>query len=167
MNAQAKPPSKRAQRRCLTAAIIIVITGLAGCGKSSSSPEQEARSYISSKGHTINIGKVEVEHVAAMVTFSEIRKAAEKAHDDLDGFRQELFDREASKNLKHATFELSEGANGLKNQMITLIAYTRKPNYADVERLTTQGIAARRRWNAGVEEIWHIANESGAMTFKK
>jgi hypothetical protein len=166
MNAQAKPPPTRAQRRWLATAIIIVIAGLAGCGKSSSSPEQEARSYISSKGHTINTGKVEVEHVAALVSLGEIRKAAQKAHNDLDGFRRELFDREASEKLKHATLELSEGANGLKNEMSTLVGYTRKPNYAAVERMTAQRLAARRKWNAGVEEIWHIANESGAMTFK-
>src|SRR5262249_12234483 len=115
MNAHAKPPRRRAQRRCLAAATIIVIAGLAGCGKSSSSPEQEARAYISSKGHTVNTAKVEVEHVATLVALSEIGQAAQKAHNDIDGFRQELFDRKASEKLKHATLQLSEGANELNN----------------------------------------------------
>jgi hypothetical protein len=166
MNAQAKPPPTTAQRRCLTAAIIIVIAGLAGCGKSSSSPEQEARSYISSKGHAINTGRVDYEHVGALVGLGEIGKAAQQAHNQIDGFRRELFDKEASEKLKHATFELSEGANELKNAMGALVAYTRRPNPAAVERLTTHMQAARSKWNAGAEEIWHIANESGAMTLK-
>jgi hypothetical protein len=166
MKAQAKPPPTRARRRCLTAAIIIVIAGLAGCGNSSPSPEREAQSYISSRGHTINMGKVEAEHIVTLVSGNEIIKGAQKAHNDFDRLRHELFDREASKKLQHATFELSESAHELKNEMSTLIGYIRTPNYATVERLTKQREAARRRWNAAVEEIWHIANESGAMTFR-
>jgi hypothetical protein len=166
MKAQATPPPTRARRRYLAAASIIVIAGLAGCGNSSPSPEREARSYISSRGHTISVGKAEAEHVATLVSGSEIIQGAQKAYNDFDRLRHELFDREASKKLRHATFELSESANELKNEMILLIAYIRNSNYAAVERLTKQREAARRRWNAGVEEIWHIANESGAMTFR-
>lgn len=159
--------------------IVVIIVAAVSGGGSKSSPEKEARSYIASKSHTINIGRVDYEHVAALIgllgksgnesesVVNEIAKVAQEAHNEIDGFRQELFDSEASnEKLKSATLELSEGANELKNAMGAIVAYTGSPNPASLAHATTQMQAAKSKWNTGAEEVWNIAKESGAMTLK-
>lgn len=142
-----------------------------------SGAEKEAREYIAHKGHVINFGRVDYEHVATLIALSskspedtevvdEIAKVAQEAHDEIDGFRQELFETEAGGKLKEATFELSEGANELKNAMGAIVAYTGNPDPATLAHATTQLQTAKSKWNESVEEIWHIANEPGAITLK-
>jgi hypothetical protein len=146
------------------AIIIIVAVASSGSGKSGS-PEKEARSYISSKGHTINIGRVDYEHVALLIgllsksgtesetVINEIAKVAQEAHNEIDGLRSELFDSEASEKLKDATLELSAGANELKNAMGAIVAYTGNPNPATLAHATTQMQSAKSNWNTGVDDM--------------
>lgn len=158
--------------------LVIVIAVASGSGGKGSSPEKEAREYISQKSHVIDYGRVDYEHVEALVglaskagsesgtVIDELAKVAQEAHNEIDGFRQELFKPEGNKKLSEATFELSEGANELKNAMGGLVAYTGNPNPATLAHFSTQLEAAKGKWNEGVEAIWGIAKESGAMTLK-
>lgn len=102
----------------------------------------------------------------AGTVIDELAKVAQEAHNEIDGFRQELFKPDGDKKLSEATFVLSEGANELKNAMGGLVAYTGNPNPATLAHFSTQLESAKSTWNQGVEEIWHLANESGAMTLK-
>lgn len=157
---------------------IIVIVAAVSSGGSKSSPEKEAQSYISSKSHIINIGRVDYEHVAVLIglaskpggeseeVVNEIAKVAQEAHNEVDGIREELFDSEAGEKLKTATFELSEGANELKNAMGAIVAYTGNPNPASLAHATVQMQTAKSKWNTGVDEIWELAHEHGAMRLK-
>jgi hypothetical protein len=167
---------------CLAFIVIVVIIGIAvassGGGGKGASPEKEAREYIAQKSHVINYGRVDYEHVQALVllaskagneggtVINELAKVAQESHDQIDGFRQELFKTEGDKKLSEATFTLSEGANELKNAMGALVAYTGSPNPATLAHLTVQLQAAKGKWNEGAEGIWSIAKESGAMTLK-
>jgi hypothetical protein len=158
--------------------VVIIIAVAAGSGGKSASPEKEAQEYISQKSHTINIGRVDYEHVEALVGLAskagnetttvvdELAKVAQEAHNEIDGFRQELFKSGGNEKLSDATLQLSEGANELKNAMGAIVAYTGNPNPATLAHVSTQLETAKSKWNEGAEEIWHIANESGAMTLK-
>lgn len=92
----------------------------------------------------------------------EIAKAAQEGHDEIDGFRQELFDAEGGKKLSEATFALSEGANELKNAMGGLVAYSGNPNPATLAHFSVQMQAAQGKWNQAVDEVWEIAGEHDA-----
>jgi hypothetical protein len=169
---------------CLAAIVVVAIivaavAGGGGGGKgTSSSPEKEAREYISQKGHNINVGRVDYEHVALLVGLAskaggesttvvdELAKVAQEAHNEIDSFREELFKTDGNKKLQEATFELSEGANELKNAMGGLIAYTGNPNPATLAHFTIQLEAAKGKWNEGVDQIWTIAREHGAYRLK-
>jgi hypothetical protein len=166
----------------LVVVVIAVIAAIAGSGGSKSSnpadAQKEAREYITQKGHVINIGRVDYEHVFLLVglaskaggeggtVINELAKVAQESHDQIDGFREELFKTDGDKKLSEATLALSEGAGELKNAMGALVAYTGNPNPATLAHLTIQMEAAKGKWNEGAEAIWHIANESGAMTLK-
>ncbi len=166
-------------------ALIVVIGAIAGgsgksgpSGSSGSDARSEARKYISERGHVINLGRVDFEHVALLVgllsksggeseqVIDEIAKVAQESHDEIDGFREELFKTEGNEKLGEATLELSEGAGELKNAMGALVAYTGNPNPATLAHFSVQMEKAKEKWNAGVEEIWQIAQEQGAMTLK-
>ncbi len=150
-----------------------------GSGSSSGSTQAEARAYIHEKAHTINFGRVDYEHVKALVALltnagtegedtevlNEVAKVAQEAHDDIDNFRQELF-KSGEGKLSDATLQLSEGANELKNAMGALVAYTGNPNPATLAHFSTQLDAAKAKWNQGVDEIWEIAGEHGAYRLK-
>jgi pyrroloquinoline quinone (PQQ) biosynthesis protein C len=158
--------------------VVIVIAVASGSGGKGSSPEKEAREYISQKSHVINYGRVDYEHVEALVglatkagnesstVIDELAKVAQEAHNEIEGFRQELFKSGGNEKLSTATLELQEGANELKNAMGGLVAYTGNPNPATLAHFTTQLEAAKSKWNGGAEAIWGIAKESGAMTLK-
>jgi hypothetical protein len=175
---------------CLVAIVVVGIiiavaaSGGGGGSKSSSASsstggaQAEARAYIHEKEDTINLGRVDYEHVAALIVLlqhaggeseqvvDELAKVAQEAHDEIDGFRQELFKTEGNEKLKEATFELSEGANELKNAMGAMVAYTANPNPATLAHLSIQLEAAKGKWNEGVDEIWTIAGEHGAYRLK-
>jgi hypothetical protein len=166
----------------LAVLLLIAIAGTSGCGESESSnpatAEKEAREYISQKGHNINVGRVDYEHVALLVglaskaggesttVIDELAKVAQEAHNEIDSFREELFKTDGNRKLKEATFELSEGANELKNAMGGLVAYTGNPNPATLAHFSTQLEAAKGKWNEGVDQIWTIAGEHGAYRLK-
>jgi hypothetical protein len=166
---------------CLVLIIVViaVIAAIAG-GKSGSSvsTQTEAREYIKQKSAMINDGRVDYEHVAALVVLlgksggesetvvDELAKVAQEAHDELDNIRSELFKSGGNEKVSSATLELQEGANELKNAMGALVAYTGSPNPATLAHFTTQLEAAKGKWNEGANEIWHLANESGVMTLK-
>jgi hypothetical protein len=162
----------------LVVGVIVVIAAVAGSGGSkSSSPadaQKEAREYISQKSHVINYGRIDYEHVVALVALAqkggetgavinEVAKVAQESHDQIDGFREELFKTGGDKKLSEATFELSEGAGELKNAMGALVAYTGNPNPATLAHFTIQLEAAQSKWNQGVDGVWEIAHEHGAM----
>jgi hypothetical protein len=140
-----------------------------------SSPQTEAREYIQQKGHVINLGRVDYEHVAALVALAgkagnesglvmnELAKVAQESHDQIDGFREELFKTGGDQKLGEATLQLSEGANELKNSMGALVAYTGNPNPATLAHFTVQLDAAQSKWNQGVDGVWGIAHEHGAL----
>jgi hypothetical protein len=167
---------------CLTfivvVVVIVVIAVASGSGGKGSSPEKEAREYISQKSHVINDGRVDYEHVEDLVglatkagnesstVIDELAKVAQESHNEIEGFRQELFKSGGNEKLSDATLELQEGANELKNAMGALVAYTGNPNPATLAHFTTQLEAAKSKWNEGAEAIWGIAKESGAMTLK-
>jgi hypothetical protein len=158
----------------------IALTGiLAGCGSSESSSsgslsgaQSEAQAYITGKEHTINLGRVDYEHVVALAALAEkhsstevideIAKVAQEAHDQIDGFREELFKTEGDKKLSEATFALSEAAGELKNAMGALVAYTGNPNPATLAHFGVQVQGAQGKWNQAVDEIWEIAHEHNA-----
>jgi hypothetical protein len=166
-------------------AIIIAVATTGGGSKSSSASssgagaQAEARAYIQEKAHTINFGRVDYEHVKALVglltragtegegteVIDEVAKAAQQAHDEIDGFRHELF-KSGDGKLSEATLELSDGADELKNAMGALVAYTGNPNPATLAHFSTQLDAAKAKWNEGVDEIWTIAGEHGAYRLK-
>jgi hypothetical protein len=169
-------------RRGKVAAALFVGLGVgvlvSGCGEteagSSGSAEVQARTYIGEKNHTINLARVDYEHVVALVALAqksgetgavinEIAKVAQESHDQIDGFREELFKTGGDKKLSEATFELSEGANELKNSMGALVAYTGNPNPATLAHFTVQLGAAQSKWNQAVDEVWEIAHEHGAL----
>jgi hypothetical protein len=168
-------------RHLATIAVPLVVGAIAvaGCGEGnggeSGSPEKQARDYISQKGHAINVGRVDYEHIAALVALAgkagsepsavtnELAKVAQEAHNEIDGFREELFKTGGDKKLSESTFRLSEGANELKNAMGALVAYTGNPNPATLAHFSTQIENAKAKWNEGVDEIWTIAGEHGAM----
>jgi hypothetical protein len=165
-------------RTMVSAAVIaVVLLAASGCG-GSGDPQAEARTYIKEKSHVINVGRVDYEHVAALVVLlgksggesgtvvNEIAKVAQEAHNELDNIRSELFKSGGDEKLSSATLELQEGANELKNAMGAMVAYTGNPNPATLAHFTTQLEAAKGKWNEGVEAIWRIAGESGAMTLK-
>jgi hypothetical protein len=161
-------------------AIVIAVATSGGGGKSSNpaNAQKEAREYIGQKGHNINVGRVDYEHVKLLVglgtnaengsgtIINELAKVAQEAHNEIDGFREELFKTDGDKKLQQATFELSEGANELKNAMGALVAYAGNPNPATLAHLSTQLDAAKAKWNEGVDEIWTIAGEHGAYRLK-
>lgn len=115
--------------------VVIVIAVASSSGGKGSSPEKEAHEYISQKSHVINDGRVDYEHVEALVglaskagnesgtVIDELAKVAQEAHNELEGFRQELFKTGGNEKLSDATLQLSEGANELKNAMGGLVAY--------------------------------------------
>jgi hypothetical protein len=129
-------------------------------------------------GHNINVGRVDYEHVALLTgllaksgsesstVVNEVAEVAQEAHNEIDGFREELFKTDGDKKLSQATFELSEGANELKNAIGALVAYTGNPNPATLAHFSTQLDAAKAKWNEGVDEIWTIAGEHGAYRLK-
>jgi hypothetical protein len=134
----------------------------------------KAREYIAQKSHVINYGRVDYEHVAALVALAgkagnessvinELAKVAQESHDQIDGFREELFKTGGDKKLSEATFQLSEGAGELKNAMGALVAYTGNPNPATLAHFTVQLEAAQSKWNQGVDAVWEIAHEHGAL----
>jgi hypothetical protein len=158
--------------------VVIIIAVAAGSGGTSTSPQKEAQEYISQKSHAINIGRVDYEHVAALVGLAtkagnetttvvdELAKVAQEAHNEIDGFRQELFKSGGNEKLSDATLQLSEGANELKNAMGAIVAYTGNPNPATLAHVSTQLEGAKAKWNEGVDEIWTIAGEHGAYRLK-
>ncbi len=171
--------------------LIIIIGAIAGgsskSGSSSSNSsasstgsgaEKEAQEYISQKSHTINLGRVDYEHIELLIGLAaksggeagtvvdEIAKVAQESHDEIDGFRQELFKSGGDEKLGEATLLLSEGANELKNAMGAIVAYTANPNPATLAHVTIQLETAKGKWNQGVDEIWEIAHEHGAMRLK-
>lgn len=178
-----KPAAAKNQTRtgcgclALIVLVIIVIAAIAGgSGGSSKSVETEAREYISQKSARINYGRVDYEHVAALVglaakaggesgtVMDELAKVAQEAHNEIEDFREELFKSAGNEKLTDATLELSEGANELKNAMGALVAYTGNPNPATLAHFTTQLEAAKRKWNTGAEAVWGLAKEPGAVT---
>jgi len=162
---------------CLAAIVVVVVIIIAvagGSGGKASSPQKEAGEYITQKGHIINIGRVDYEHVAALVGLAgksgneigtvtdELAKVAQEAHNEIGDFREELIKTSGNEKLTDATVELSEGANELKNAMGAIVAYTGNPNPATLAHVSTQLEAAKDKWNTGVDEIWTIAGEHGA-----
>lgn len=173
---------------CLVALIVVVIIIVAassggsksngGSSSGGSGAQGEARAYIKDKARTINFGRVDYEHIAALVALlqgagsessqviNEIAKVAQESHDEIDGFRAELFKTGGDEKLSEATFELSDGANELKNAMGALVGYTGNPNPATLAQFTIQLEKAKAKWNLGVDQIWTIAGEHGAYRLK-
>lgn len=164
-------------RHAAAAALLGLALFASGCGNtepgSSGSAEEQARAYIAAKEHTINLGRVDYEHVVALVALAEtdgessmivdeIAKVAQEAHDQIDNFREELFKTGGDKHLSEATFRLSEGANELKNSMGALVAYSGNPNPATLAHFSTQVDTAIIQWDRAVDEVWETAHEHGA-----
>jgi hypothetical protein len=193
--AQPEPPAPARRRRnpartgcgliVLVVAVIIVIGAVAG-GKShrsgttatgGSGVEGEAKSYITSK--RLQIGRIDATAQTILVLLgqaiknggnehevSELATAAQKAHDQIDEERHELFRPEGNEQLGQATLEVEEGANELKNSMGALVAYTGNPNPATLAHVNVQFEHAKSKWDEGVTTIWSLAHESKAPTLE-
>jgi hypothetical protein len=185
----ASPAPQKVTRRgwgCLAVVgliIIVIIIGAASGGSKSSSSggssaQKEASEYIAQKSHVINYGRVDYEHVELLVGLAaksgseigtvtdELAKVAQEAHNQIDGFRNELVNTGGNEKFNLATATLSEGANELKNAMGAIVAYTGNPNPATLAQVSTQLEAAKSKWNEGVDEIWTMAGEHGAYRLK-
>lgn len=128
-----------------------------------------ARSYISHHAHDINTVRVMIQSVQAGVVIAqksatqdvvyELAQLAQQAHDAIDNVRSDFaLNASDSGALGDAETEVFVAANGLKNSMGALVAYTGDPTPATLAHFTSQYQPALAEWNDGVRIIWRMAH---------
>lgn len=98
------------------------------------------------------------EHVG-LAAVDQFAQLAQQAHDSIDGVRDDFATGDDSGALENAEAEMFDAANGLKNSMGAVVAYTGNPNPATLASFTTQYQPATAEWNDGVRKLWRLAHE--------
>lgn len=167
----------------------LTATVLAGCGASEESSlpatqattrpaesqsEKDARAWIKEHGFDakrvqasvqvvqIEIGMLKKSETEAAV--NEVAQSAQSAHDHIDEIRNDFANGETGGAIEHTAVEVFSSANGLKNAMGAMVAYTGNPNPATLAHFTSQYTPAKEEWNEGVKTIWRLAHEPNPPT---
>jgi hypothetical protein len=136
--------------------------------------EKEARTWIKEHGTdakrvAVNIEVVEIsvgelQKESSETKLDEVAAQAQKAHNNLDEIRNEFATTEFSGEVEKGALQVFTSANGLKNAMGALVAYTGTPNAASLAHFTTQYEPAKEEWNEGIKTIYGLAHEKEAPT---
>jgi hypothetical protein len=167
--------SKQGCLGCLVSVVIVVgIIGAVASGGHHTTPAAQAKAYIKEHGLGAKRVAASVEDTeiqlglaikaGASANVDELAQAAQSAHDAIDEVRNEFATTETSGELGAAALDIFTAANGLKNAMGALVAYTGNPNPATLAHFTTQFSSAREEWDHGVSTIWSTAHEGNAPT---
>jgi len=171
-----------------TVVAIIIIIGAAAAGHKSSpssgsaaSPtmsgfEKEARSFI--KEHVSDANRVQASVQAVEIgvaqaaksetesSLDELAQLAQTAHDNLNTIRNDFASGSYSGEVEKASAQVFTSANGLKNAMGALVAYTGNPDPATLAHFTSQYMPAKEEWDEGVSAIWRLAHEANPPTLE-
>jgi hypothetical protein len=102
--------------------------------------------------------------VAQKSPVDQLAQDAQTAHDNLDKIRNDFAEGDDSGSVGDAETEAWDAANGLKNAMGSLVAWTGDPNPARLAHFSSQYQSARAKWNASIIDIWRAAGRKGAPT---
>lgn len=139
------------------------------------SREAEARAWIRHHGRDslsvkINVGLVQLQigngiRNPTIANLDKVAELAQEAHDNIDNIRADFaLDASDPGELGNAELNAFSGANGLKNSMGALVAWTGDQTPATLASFSTQYQSARAEWNSGVRGIWRIAHRKHPPT---
>lgn len=108
---------------------------------------------------SVQVGLDIVRQHPGQVNLATVDQFAQQAHDSIDGVRNDFATGDDSGALENAEAEMFDAANGLKNSMGAVVAYTGNPNPATLASFTIQYQPAEAEWNDGVRKVWRLAHK--------
>jgi uncharacterized protein (DUF305 family) len=179
-SAQAAAPAKTRTSSSSSTSSASTSTSASTTSSSTSAPtptsaprdQAAARRYITTTHRDWNTIQVSVQSVQValdilrqhpkqvnLATVDQLAQLAQQSHDSIDGVRDDFATGDDSGALENAEADMFDAANGLKNSMGAVVAYTGNPNPATLASFTSQYQGAEAEWNGGVRKVWRLAHK--------